>query len=73
MMRSKDFARMCGIPNRELESELKKEWVKWQNTSHPDDCMSFVDYCCNIGYFKGHTVTVDFDRYGDAEILFTPR
>ena len=58
--------------NKSLESELRAEWQKWQANAHPEDRMPFPDYASNLGRFKGNRVTIEFDRWGDIEILFFP-
>jgi len=60
------------MENKALESELRAEWQKWQANAHPEDRMPFTDYASSIGRFKGNRVTIEFDRWGDIEILFFP-
>ena len=61
-----------GKPNAELEKKLREKWKSWENTCHPEDSMSFVDYCEETEVFEGHWVTVY--REGTlCEILFAKR
>ena len=55
---------------KDLEEELKVEWVKYQNNAHEDDKMSFIDYVSEIHTFKGHRVIVKRDRLGECKITF---
>ena len=56
--------------NKELEKQLREEWVKYCERSHPEDEMSFIDYVYHQTTFKGHRVIVDESGFGDIKILF---
>lgn len=58
--------------NKELEKELRAEWQKYLERSHPEDAMSFIDYVHGLGLFKGRKVTVSDAGWGDLKILFGP-
>ena len=50
--------------NKELARELSAEWNKYQQSAHPEDAMSFIEYAYSIGRFKGHIVTVSESEFG---------
>ena len=50
--------------NKELARELSAEWNKYQQSAHPEDAMSFIEYAYSIGIFKGHVVTVSESEFG---------
>ena len=35
--------------NKELARELSAEWNKYQQSAHPEDAMSFIEYAYSIG------------------------
>jgi hypothetical protein len=56
--------------NKELESELRSDWEKYNAKCHIEDQMSFMDYVpCT---YKGHDVTVE-TRGIECYILFKCR
>ena len=55
---------------KDLEEELKVEWVKYQNNAHEDDKMSFIDYVSEIHTFRGHRVIVERNNIGMYKIIF---
>lgn len=57
--------------NKELENQLKEDWKKWNNKVHQDDQMSFIDYVDEIDEYKGNSVSLERDRWGDFQILFS--
>ena len=67
---NRDMVKMLGTENPALEAELKAEWRNWENKCHPDDSMSFIDYCDEVSRFKGNLVVVDYETFGDVKILF---
>ena len=56
--------------NKELESQLREDWKKWNNNAHPEDEMPFIDYVEEVDQYKGHRVKVDTQGW-DCKILFS--
>lgn len=56
--------------NKELEKELRSEWQKYLERSHPEDAMSFIDYVQGLGLFRGRRVTMSNTGWGELEIAF---
>ena len=54
-----------------LENELRDEWRKWNSKAHPEDQMSFIDFAEEVGSYKGYTVKVERDNWGENKIWFT--
>tara|TARA_R100001463_G_scaffold45302_1_gene93511 strand:+ start:632 stop:814 length:183 start_codon:yes stop_codon:yes gene_type:complete len=58
------------MKEKELEQELRNEWRRWQGRVHEDDMMSFVDFAEEVGSFKGYTVELERNSWGDYKIRF---
>lgn len=56
---------------KELETQLREEYNKYQSKAHPEDQMSFLDYAQEVGSFKGYKVTVKLSWTSDCQIIFT--
>lgn len=57
--------------HRQLYHELRGEYKRYLNNCHPEDSMSFIDYCCSMGgSFKGYKLTIDSNYDMDYVIGF---
>lgn len=53
--------------SKQLVTELRKDWEKWQSKAHPEDQMPFIEYAEDLGVYKGYKVIVN--GYGYIEFL----
>ena len=53
--------------SKQLVTELRKDWEKWQSKAHPEDQMTFIEYAEDLGVYKGYKVIVN--GYGYIEFL----
>lgn len=56
--------------NKKLEKELRYEWEMYLRRSHPEDAISFMDYCYDLGLFKGYKIKVDMNDWFETVIKF---
>ena len=53
--------------NKQLLTELREDWNKWQSKVHPEDRMSFIEYAEDLGTYQGYDIEIDFR--GNIEFL----
>tara|TARA_R110002049_G_C9154014_1_gene560515 strand:+ start:251 stop:451 length:201 start_codon:yes stop_codon:yes gene_type:complete len=56
--------------NKELELELRSKWLEWQNKSHLEDQMSFIDYVDELEVYKGYNIQVVENNYKNSILFF---
>jgi len=57
--------------HRKLYHELRGEYKEYLNKCHPEDSMSFIDYCYSMnGSFKGYKLVIDSNYDIDYAIGF---